>query len=60
MSDAHTETPEAPLAKVLNLILNFAVPGTLLIMLGFVGFKFIAAQHRHVRYPGNDSHYAES
>ena len=41
MSDAHTETPEAPLAKVLNVILNFAVPGILLIMLGFVGFKFI-------------------
>lgn len=41
MSDAHLETPEAPLAKGLNLILNFAMPGILLIMLGFVGFKFV-------------------
>ena len=42
MSASHTETPETSLAKLLNLILNFAVPGVLLIMLGWVGFKFVA------------------
>ena len=42
MSDAHSETPEAPLAKLTNTLLNLGVPAFLVAMLGVMGFFFVS------------------